>query len=317
MGKQSPALFELVRDPGVNKKSMPVARQTRPGHDPEPAITVGGSAEPEAVADPIPVMPRVEPKPRVTLAVSSSTSKPQEVTEELPPTPPRAYSLPAFGSRKRLPLNASTLSIAAVAFVLIVTLLWATAFKMGQSKAEQAARKELALAGVTDPLLGDKPPLNPNLLGSSEPGSQAAPPAPAPQKKAAPGPTQPSVPKANPSPPAAPIPVGPVTDTRQTGLNYCFAASRLEQEPAERAAAFLRENGVAALAVLEDGSSGSNNPASWRVVVLQGITGQQYRERAPERLKVEAELVRLGEIYRKDPKGRVDFGQFGWEKKKD
>jgi hypothetical protein len=63
-------------------------------------------------------------------------------------------------------------------------------------------------------------------------------------------------------------------------------------------------------------ASGAKNPGSYKVFALQGITGEEYRNRAPVRTKLEAELTRLGQVYRKDPRGRVDFGQFAWEKLK-
>jgi hypothetical protein len=100
------------------------------------------------------------------------------------------------------------------------------------------------------------------------------------------------------------------------GLNYCLAASRLDQAAAERAADFLTQNGVPAVAVADTDGSGAKNPGSYKVFALQGITAEEYRNRAPVRTKLEAELVRLGQVYRKDPQGRVDFGQFAWEKLK-
>jgi hypothetical protein len=301
MGKNSPALFELIRDPGVNQKSIPSVQQTRPG-------------QPRAEAD-IPVM-RVEPKPRVTLSLSREEEQPAAKPSPLPPSPPTAAAI-KIHRLPQLRLTPTTVSVAVGAGLLVVLIIWATAYKMGEARAERLARRDLArLPGVTDPLRGDKIPLNTGLITPDPKSGQASGSKPA---------AQPPQPPVNPAPqvrPPATVPQAPQAgaspaDTRQVGLNYCVAASRLSAEQAERAAGFLRENGVRAIAVLEAGAAGSNNPGSWKVVALQGVTAQEYRERAEVRTRVEADLTRLGEIYRRDPKGRVDFGQFAWEKKKE
>jgi hypothetical protein len=309
MGKNSPALFELIRDPGVNQKSIPSVKQPRSA----------GSHQPEE-AD-IPVM-RVEPKPRVTLSLAREVVEEPEPTQEAAsPLPPSPFSAAKIKVHRlpQLRLTPTSLSIAVGGGLLLILIIWATAFKLGESRAERQAQRELELAGVRDPLKGDSIPLNPGLVTPDRTagaipgaGQGTKPPQPQPNKASQTPPVPPAPKPASPAPSSA----NPA-DTREIGLNYCVAASLLTKEQAERAAGFLRDNGVKAIAVLEAGAGASNNPDSWRVVVLEGITGQEYRDRGPIRNRVEADLTRLGEIYRRDPQGRVDFGRCAWEKKKE
>jgi hypothetical protein len=295
MGKNSPALFELVRDPGVNQKSMPVAQQVRPTHLPPKPM-------------PTPTVTVQAPKPRVVLSTAPKPRVEAEPVGAGPAAAPARAEVGAGGGR--LSVSMTTLSIAAVAVVVLAVIVYSSGYRMGQAKEARQAQQELERAGVRDPLRGDGIPVNPALV-TPAPGSQAGTPA-------RPAPQNPPVARQNPASPPAPTQVsGPLADTREAGLNYCVAASRLDKAAAERAAAFIREGGLPAIAVLEGTGSGSNNATSWKVVVLQGVTAQEYRERAPVRTRVESELTKLGEVYRRDPKGRVNFGQFAWEKKKD
>jgi hypothetical protein len=192
-----------------------------------------------------------------------------------------------------------------LAGVLIIGIvIWWAAYQRGYSSADLRAQKELAVAGgsVRDPLKGSAVPLNPSLL--PQPRDQQV-------NLAGSGQTRP------PPAPRQPAGSGPLADTRQVGLNYCTAAGRLDKEAADRAAAFLVQNGIPAIAVVDRGSSGAKNAALYKVVCLQGITAREYSSREQVRTKLEAELTRLGQVYRKDPKGRVDFGQYAWEKLKD
>ena len=73
---------------------------------------------------------------------------------------------------------------------------------------------------------------------------------------------------------------------------------------------------ISAVQVVEGEWTGAKNAGSWMVVVTQGITGKEYGARAASRVDIESRLTKLGQAYRKDPKGRIDFGQFAWDKKK-
>src|SRR5205085_11509481 len=104
-------------------------------------------------------------------------------------------------------------------------------------------------------------PLNPNLVTPGPTGSTAPPPAPT-------GPT-----------------VGATGgDPRIAGFNYLTIASKLDKDTAERAVAFLNENGVKAFAVpVARTGSTANNPSSYTLYALQGITREELRARAPVR----------------------------------
>jgi hypothetical protein len=171
---------------------------------------------------------------------------------------------------------------------------------MGYSKADKQALKDFGVggpAGVKDPLKGSDIPVNPKLVPQNPPSNPKA---------------QPKAPQNPPAKNAA----GKPADTRQPGLNYCCAATLKDKDGAERAADFLTQNGVPAIVAVDTDASGAKNPGSYKVFALQGITGEEYRNRAPARTKLEAELTRLGQVYMKDPNGRVDFGRYGWEKLK-
>jgi hypothetical protein len=292
-GKRMPALFELIRDPGVNRaQKFPVAQQARKVGDPAP--------EPQPIRQPkidIPVRQPVQvEKPKINLIA--------------PTGPAPSASAPAAASgagEKRFTITQSALWMVLAGTIVFGVIIWWVAYGMGYSKADKQALKDFGVSGaggVKDPLKGSDIPVNPKLLPQN----------PAPGAPKAQPPKTP--PRANPPQAAPQNTAGKPADTRQVGLNYCLAASRLDQAAAERAAEFLTQNGVPAIAVVDTDASGAKNPGSYKVFALQGITAEEFRNQAPVRTKVQSELTRLGQIYKKDPKGRVDFGQYTWEKLK-
>ena len=97
------------------------------------------------------------------------------------------------------------------------------------------------------------------------------------------------------------------------GLNYLVIALKLDKETGERAAAFLKENGVDAFLVASSGTS-ANNPGSYTLYGRPGITREELRSRAQVRTELEAKVARLGKVWQKDHKGKMDFSQTYWEK---
>jgi hypothetical protein len=300
MGKNKAALFELIRDPGVNQKSMPVVQQAR---------QVGGPRLGEPQAEP-PIAVAREPKPRVVLSAAPKVDVPLEPP---PPPPPSGNSVlfergPRLDFGKKLTLSTSVISAGVAVVVLLLIIVAATAYRRGEARAEQAARTELERAGVRDPLRADIP-LNHAIL-SNEPGSQAG--------------IQPPVqPVRQPisQPPPKPAPAagvsGPLVDTRESGLNYCVAASLLPKDEAERAARFLTENGLPAAPVWVESDAGeAKNRPAYRVYILKGLSGSDVNRRAPGRTDLEAELMRLGKIWQREHRGNVNFAQTYWEKKR-
>lgn len=295
MRKRGPALFELIRNPSVGRK-----RSSSP-----PAIPV---ASPGHV--------QIPPKPRVTLATrgmtaggsggdaaGSGSAWPRESAPAPIPGPapacPAARPAEDGGTGKcawSIPRSTAALAGAGTLVAMLLIAVWAyrVGYSLGFRDGEERVLADRALMALpaSDPLQAGHFPLNEAILppGRSNPDPAGT---------------------ARPEQPASPAVI------LQAGLNYCIAAARLDRASAERAAAFLTDHGIAAAAVLEvDGDwPNAKNTGTWRVVVLRGITREEYASRAPVRTQIEAALVRLGQQYQRDPAGRIDFGQFAWEKR--
>jgi hypothetical protein len=297
MGKPGPALFELIREPGATKAPVPPARASVP-ITPARNVASGSAAFPVA-SGPAQVS---APKPRVRLATTAPAA-PLPVNEPKPepkPEPSRGPGVPRPAFKLRRPVTVTMSGVllvgagALVLVILVATAVYTLGFKDGQTRV--LSDHGLNSVTVTDPLKAEQVPLNPSLVVQ-----ETAHTAPAPK----------------PASPPKTVPSAPATAEFVAGLNYCVAASRLDKDAAERAAAYLTSNGLPAAALLEGSWAPSKNGGSFRVVIQKGITGKEYGSRAAARTDVENQLAKLGQLYKKDPKGRLDFGQPSWEKKKD
>jgi hypothetical protein len=204
--------------------------------------------------------------------------------------------------RQPMTITRSGALLVGVGVVVAVIVVWIGAYAIGSKDGEKKTLKDKGLtAGVTDPLKLDQMPVNGGLV-TPEPAPRQVTPV-----RGTSRPTATETPSAGGS-------AGEITP----GLNYCIVAMRLEKDAAERAAGFLTQNGLpsSAVQVVEGQWSGVNNPGSWMVVVLKGITGKEFSSRAAVRTEIEQQLSKLGQVYRKDPKGRLDFGQPSWSKRK-
>lgn len=210
--------------------------------------------------------------------------------------------------RRPVTLTTGSLLLALPVILVVGFVIWGVAYNRGFNKGEQGVTKDLNLTPgtVNDPLKGTIP-ANPNLIsdggrssGQPAPRGEVKNPVPAPQSGGAR------------TPPAA------ITgDPRVLGLNYLILASRMDKESAERAAAFLTENGVPAFIVsVAKSGSAANNPGPYTLYAQQGITAEQYKARTPERTELEAKVARLGKVWQKEHRGQTDFSQTLWEKKK-
>lgn len=96
-------------------------------------------------------------------------------------------------------------------------------------------------------------------------------------------------------------------DPRQVDMNYLIAAT-LPADEAQRAAQFLAGHGLAvALAPV-------NNRSSRReVVVLSGITREQYRQ-GDLRLQIEERVKSIGREFASEHRGGDDFASCWWKK---
>jgi hypothetical protein len=114
----------------------------------------------------------------------------------------------------------------------------------------------------------------------------------------------------------APEPARAMGDPRQSGLNYLFVATLPETE-ARAAVEFLTTNGVQAFAIpsVDTRGASANNPSpggKYRVAVLPGLSKKELGETV--RQNMEADVVRLGQIWQKEHHGASNFAKFGWDK---
>jgi hypothetical protein len=188
-------------------------------------------------------------------------------------------------------------------------VLWMTAYLMGFKKAERAAMKELDLSkgggGIQEPLRDPPIPVNPRLI--SAPGETGVKPAPGP------GPSDTLVKNQGVGAGAGKPTTG--ADPRIAGLNYLTIALKQDRETAERMVGFLSENQVPAFAVpVAPAGAAANNPPTYTVYAMQGVTREELRARAPVRTELEDRVGKLGKKWKKDMKGQTDFSQVFWDK---
>lgn len=338
MPKRGVALFELIRDPGSVQGGP-----ARPQHEPPKPIWIPPSVRQTApqAGKPEPTNGKRVTKPRVRLATADADEPQAEYTpgpsvsqalgslfkawggkaSGLTRIASKAKASTVDGARglwpqtwkwpwtwqKPVTLSTSHLLLAGAGVMVLVLLIWVGAYTLGSKDGQTKTLQDKALAASVEPVPAHQMPVNGTLVVAE----------PQHRQEAAPKPSAKTSAKTSRSSAAVPAPAAGAAEI-VPGLNYCMAAMRLDQSSAERGAAFLRENGLPSAAVqeVEGDWAGGNNPGSWRVVVLRGITGTEYRNRSPACVSVERELVRLGAIYKNDPEGRYDFGNFAWEKRK-
>ncbi|MEX2219469.1 MAG: hypothetical protein WD749_12015 [Phycisphaerales bacterium] len=293
--------------PAPASPEPPREREPAPEVVMKPRIRLATSAPPEpAAAEPRAAEPRPAVAPSVAThsPVPASAEPPSAVAQPsaaVPAAPKRAADAKRFIAirlpwRGPVTLTTSGALLAGTGLFAVVLAVALTVYKLGFSDGETRVLQDKGLTSlvVNDPLKAEHLPVSGGLI--------------------VPEPPEGRVPIAARPPVVTPVGSGELV----SGLNYCVAASRLDKAGAERAAGFLKQNGVpaAAMAEVEGEWSGAKNAGSWRVVVLRGITGKEYGSRAAPRVEVEQQLTRLGKDYLRDPKGRIDFGQFAWDKRK-
>lgn len=105
-------------------------------------------------------------------------------------------------------------------------------------------------------------------------------------------------------------------DPRQRGLNY-MTLGILSRRDAGYAVMLMHANGVPALAVpVDKGGVSANNqgPANYRVWLLQGITGEQFRSDDPIKVRLDKRVREVGRAWRQQAKGPTDFADAFWDK---
>jgi hypothetical protein len=106
------------------------------------------------------------------------------------------------------------------------------------------------------------------------------------------------------------------TDPRQRGLNY-MTLGILSRRDAGYAVMLLHANGVPALAVpVDKGGVSANNqgPANYRVWLLQGITGEQFRSDDTLKDRLDKRVREIGKAWKQQAKGPTDFADAFWDK---
>lgn len=298
-GRPGPALFELIKD--------------RTG--------TSGAAQQQARSVPVIARPKIEgapvPEPAPLPPVPPSGPPPPAEAPEKPRAWVTERESPGLDLARPITVSTFTAWLAVAGVLISWVIVWTAAYKLGYANADARANREFtAGSGVRDPLNNDDPiPVNPNLVSSSASSSAKAPAPVTPHQGKAAGSSQSTQ---TPTPRQTAPPTGggaPAGDPRIPGYNYYMLASLLDQESAERIVAFLAQNGVPAIAVAKGGGR-ANNRSQFTVYAAEGITAEQYRARSPERTRLEAEIRRLGQIWKRDHKGGTGFATATWEKYK-
>lgn len=263
----------------------------------------------------------VEPKPPPTRGVERVESMSTLSGAGPRSTPPR----PVWGKLGGRPLLISStgLYVLAAGVLLLVLIVWYLGVTWGRTDARRDFERNYGPSTPTPTI--------------SEPAAVPAPATPEPRRSPSPAPvaTPPSaVPKSDPkaSPPARPQPPlaslpasipgdGPIltlrgataTDPRVAGKNY-LSLGRFPRPIAEQAVLYLAGNGVDAIAILalDKDRKPTKNPALFDVMLLEGITSDEFRAKdRPPRATAEATVRRLGQAWQKQG-GPSDFRQPAW-----
>lgn len=106
------------------------------------------------------------------------------------------------------------------------------------------------------------------------------------------------------------------TDPREPGLNYLVLAT-LNTEQAADAISFLYLHSVPVIGVpvVDNRSSGANNPSRYRLYSLGvAIPGNQWSAMSVERSQHQKLIADLGARWQRERRGGSDFSQTNWEK---
>jgi hypothetical protein len=235
---------------------------------------------------------------------------------ELPPREPIAVEYadptPASSNKHRLfPIVLIALAVAAG----LIAVVWSIAWRAG-AESERVKMSQFQ---------GESEGQEPGPKGSGEPKRQGEPER---------NPKKPNQPEKNerPSqqdkPASTTIPPGLMLDPRIPGNNYLIVA-KMPAKHAEKAVAFLTDNGVPVLAfpdkkIAEGSATASKELAKavsdnglFFVIAAEGIpSGQRWRESEKKRLELQDKVVRLGLRFKREQKIPEDFSQSFWELKR-
>ncbi len=289
---------------------MAAGRRTKPLFDLLPD-TLGKSSAPPAE------------QPRHPESATLSELKPRVAVRPVPQPEARgdAWSA-AMLSGGVVRMRANLLYLLAAGWLVSLLVVWLVGHEWGAaSKAREL--EPLLQRGPTpsDPLsAGVSAPSSDRPVGIGSSSPEPAKPQPKPITTIVPGPVA-GQPQATPAADTGQAPYITSTgrtnrDPRTPGLNYLVLATVPEDE-AVRAVRFLADHGHNAVGVPAtevDRRGGSAKDSRYRLVVLTGITAAEYRDAAPVRTRLEADVRRLGQIWQQEHRGSTNFGRPGWEK---
>jgi hypothetical protein len=286
-GRSQRPLFDLLRDKtGAEQRSHAPPSSNPPASQPTPRTAPVVEAKPVAAATSNAATANTY-KPRVV----SGMPRPAAADDFAPESP--AQQAPTRGGLT-IPVNA--IYIAPVVVLVIVLAVWMLGVRWGRNDAERS----LTDAGISLPVAPNDPLADQAPSGTSKP----QPSAPVPAANPAPQPPTNSA-RTDTGPGGVPLdpkgkllssrgPIG--ADPRTKGLNYLHIAS-LPLDDAQNALA-----------------QAAKNQSWYQVVVLVGITGDEYRNRdKPGRAKQAESLIRkLGSQWKNDKRGPSDFSKILW-----
>lgn len=341
--RRQPPLFEVMSDPqrqqlspvpltgtpairrpdGTIAPTLP--RLTSPNIPPAP-VSVPVRSSGSLAAPSSPTTPPLS-TPATTLKITPATTSATTHTT-IPPNSPAS----AEGSLERdfegmFGGSVPRLAFAVVAVIVVGSLLWVTAYRLGQSDErknlfaygpDQTSSTDSNTRPATDPLAHPTPlPAKlPPAPTSGTPTSRLLNPTQLPQTPTTPPKISPPVVTPVPTPPK-PEKIEPVTlatDPRKPGFNY-LEIVRLTARDADEAVAYLKSHGVNAAAVplrkVDPGTARANN-LPHLVIASDGVPSDRFRASAPERSALVEKIRSLGQRFQKEERGASDFAEPGW-----
>lgn len=104
-------------------------------------------------------------------------------------------------------------------------------------------------------------------------------------------------------------------DPRLAAHNYLKLAASVPEPEAKGVIDFLASQNVQAIGVpVDPGRTQGNNPVRYDLYTLMGVGSSEFRARARERDEHRDLLTRLGERWRREHRGTVDFARSHWDK---
>lgn len=285
-GRPNKPLFELLRDESTGRRTPPI----------RPSILARPAPEPEL--KPVPARSALDP---------DQEPAPDSFAEDgvSPPEPASHRGNFLWFSAENVHISRYTALVALTVVLGVVFVVFVVAYKAGQREANKDLGRQVQpesppISGI--PPSGPRPAeaapargpfADPSLKGAAVPKPKTAP--------EASKPARPSQAFDDPTKPVLTATGAYDADPRAPGLNYLVLATRLTREDARKLVAFLTVNGLETVGVpakVESEGRQANNPGSYKVVTLAGLTRDQYRSDDPMKAKLKSEGTRLGELWK-------------------